>query len=64
VAPRFFESSGNGRGTEARQGAMRIFLRLPLRFPERAEPGGSDHLMRDLANHPSHGRRTQRATAG
>ena len=43
---------GNGRGMEARQGAMRNFLRLPLRFPERTGPGRSDHPMRDLVNLP------------
>jgi hypothetical protein len=36
VAPGFCGGVGNGGGMDARQGAMRIFLRLPLRFPERS----------------------------
>jgi hypothetical protein len=45
---------GNGRGMEARQGAIRIFLKrdaVRRIVSERTGAGGTDPLMRDLEIH-------------
>ena len=61
VAPRVCGRVGNGRGMEARQGAIRVFcgdtypaIRVPAPAPtscrKRTRPNPHEHLMRDLAN--------------